>query len=111
MILSRQVLSDEENMKTCVAEWQRASSAEAVTAWAANWGDAITDHLHSPPVSAEDIERVEKEATEFEEDYQHLASAVSDAVEEMDAASEMPSERRQAEYERIAADLNKVLNK
>lgn len=123
MILSRQDLADPENVKSCTHELRGLldnvidrmddmATAVRLSDWVAKWGEAIIGQLENPAVSYEDVERAENEATKFEGDIEHLETTINEAIEAMDAASEVPnSEARADAYLAISIDLEKALTK
>jgi hypothetical protein len=114
LILARLDLSDPHNAHECAEEFRRARDFGGPTElliWAQNWGNALVENLRNPVVDTDDLEKANEEATKFEDELGTLESAVEEAISDMDAASELPSEPRAAEYERIAEALEKALTK
>lgn len=115
MILSRQDLSDAHNVHECAEEFRRArdfGGPTEILIWAQNWGNALVDNLQNPAVHTDDLEAAEKEATEFEDEAERLKTAISDAVEQMNAAAEIPNSKSRADqYFTISGDLEKALSK
>lgn len=121
MILSRQDLSNPENAKDCAHELRGLldnvidrmddmATAVRLSDWVAKWGEGIIGQLENPDVDNDDLERAYVEATDAEAKVSHLTGAIENAVNAMDDAAELPSERRAAEFDRIASDLEKALS-
>lgn len=115
MILSRQDLSNEQNRKDCAEEFRaalnRGDDGSAIVRWARKWDDGVLGELENPEISAEDVERAEKEATEFEDRIESLETTIQEAIEQMDAASEVPNSKARADaYQNVTLDLEKALS-
>lgn len=116
MILTRQDLSDAQNLTDCRAELNRILDMSdlmqrmgAFAIWGAKWGEAMIERLNCIPSDREEIREAEKAADEFETDASFLRTAIEIAAEDMHAAAEMKSEPRAAAYEKIAENLEKAL--
>ena len=92
--LTRLDLSDDLNVQDCRASLFSAldiypGGLEMRTVrlanWAEKWGEAAIAALENMTHS-EDVEAAQKEATEFEDKYDHLALAVREAVDDIDKA-------------------------
>lgn len=92
MILSRQDLSDPQNVRSCVAEFQRAQFDDfLMQSWASNWGDAICAQLQFGEDDESDaIADLRKEISELRAEHKAHLGEIQDAhVEAVDAIREL----------------------
>ena len=115
MILSRTDLANDENVKDCISDFRRAEGTLGrerpfkLAEWGLKWGYALVENLRKPEVSPHDLENAEAEATQLEADNDHLKSAIQDAIDALDDATQLPASKAADAYEKIAVDLEKSL--
>lgn len=92
-LLSRLDFSDSEVVKDAEHEFQRCSTDSDFARWARKWGANAIVRLHEVEgrdgwVSSEDMDEVEAEAARAEQKCDGLASAIHEAVNDLDIAME-----------------------
>lgn len=87
--LSRTDLSDDQNVRDCVAEYTRARDSDGNTAkWVSRWGDALIELLEVSTDKSE-IDEATEAANSAENRSLSLEIAINHAVELIDIAISM----------------------
>lgn len=94
MILSRQDLSDEENLRRCRHEFVKAydtlGSAHPLklAEWALDWGEAALHALENPEVDESALTEAERERDANADALGHLENAINTTIADFDIALE-----------------------
>lgn len=115
MILTRQDLSNDENLRDCIAEFKRTQillgyqQLGAVAVWANKWGEAIMSELESPTRDEDEDEYHARVAMKPLED------SISEAVKELEKisrslANKSSAAKAAASIDIIIIDLEKAID-
>lgn len=121
MILSRQDLSNDENVRDCVHELREImdhvldqrddmSISSYTSGWMKKWGEAIIAHLSDPPVDHHLLDEAYRETTLMEDKFKSLKNEIEDAITGLETCIDLPTSKISAEIEKIICDLEKAIS-
>lgn len=118
MILTRQNLSDAQNLADCRAEFLKADDSindwrdreRALANWAEKWGEAAIHAIENPAIDEDELTKANRDTQSAEENADALVEAIRDATSKLEdiAYDDKADENVTKKLEPIIQDLEKA---